>query len=48
MSNTIGHNGSTGWVISPRIQERAEKRSARQAALIEARSEAAAYLAEEA
>lgn len=40
MSNTIGHNGTTGWVSSPHIAERAAKRSERQAALIAARAEA--------
>jgi len=33
MARTIGHNGTTGWVSSPRRDELAAKRSARQAAI---------------
>jgi hypothetical protein len=40
MARTIGHNGTTGWVSSPRREELAKKRSERQAALIAARAEA--------
>lgn len=40
MSRTIGHNGTTGWVSSPRREELAKKRSERQAAILAAWEEA--------
>lgn len=40
MSNTIGHNGTTGWVMSPRGEERAAKRTDRAAAIAEAWADA--------
>lgn len=33
MSRTIGHNGTTGWVVSRRLDERGAKRTTRREAL---------------
>lgn len=41
MSNTIGHNGTTGWVMSPRTDERCAKRTERREAVAAAWVEAA-------